>query len=53
MVLMGAYDDSIYFHCPECNELIEIDDDLSRLTQCFKCGWNEDDCNCPDCGMGV
>jgi predicted nucleic-acid-binding Zn-ribbon protein len=35
--------DTYLVRCPKCESLIEIDDDLSKLSQCFKCGWNEYD----------
>jgi hypothetical protein len=45
----GVMDDEYYIKCPECGELIAIDNDLSKVTQCRKCGWDEYDDICDEC----
>jgi acetyl-CoA carboxylase beta subunit len=35
--------DEYWVKCPKCESMIEIDDDMSRVTQCFECGWTEYD----------
>lgn len=36
-------DDSIFVNCPRCGSLIEIDSDLTKITKCYECGWNEEE----------